>query len=145
MKIVDEFKTFITRGNVVDMAVGVIIGGAFGKIVTSLVNDLVMPPLGLLLARVDFADLFVSLSGKHYASLAEAKAAGAPTINYGMFLNNTVSFLITAFVIFLMIKQMNRFQTKPAPPAAPATKDCTYCLSKVPLKATRCPNCTSQI
>ena len=139
-----EFKEFAMRGNVLDMAVGIIIGAAFGKIVTSFVGDILMPPLGLLLGKVDFSSLFISLSGS-YPSLAAAKAAGAPTINYGVFLNTILDFLIVAFVIFMLIRQVNRFMPKPAPAAPPATKDCPYCASTVPLKATRCPHCTSEI
>ena len=146
MKIVDEFKAFIMRGNVIDLAVGIIIGGAFVKIVSSLVNDILMPPVGLLLGKVDFANLYVSLSGKTFASLAEAQKAGAPTLNYGMFINQIINFLIVGFVIFMIVKQMNRLQ-KPAPVAAavPTTKSCNYCCSSIPIKAVRCPNCTSQL
>lgn len=113
MGIVDEFKAFINRGNVIDMAVGVIVGGAFGKITTSLVNDVLMPPIGLLLGKVDFNNLYINLSGQAYATLAEAQKAGAPTINYGLFINNVINFLIVAFVIFMVVKQMNRFMPKP--------------------------------
>ena len=140
-----DFKEFIMRGNVVDLAVAVIIGAAFGKIVSSLVNDVLMPPLGLILGNVDFSNLFVNLSSASYKSLAEAKAAGAATINYGVFLNAVVDFIIVAFVIFLLVRavsRMRRLQAAPAP-AAPATKDCTYCFSSIPIKATRCPHCTS--
>lgn len=146
MKIVDEFKQFVMRGNVIDMAVGVIIGAAFGKIVTSLVNDVLMPPIGLLLGKVDFSNLYINLSGQAFTSLAEAQKAGVPTINYGMFLNNVINFLIVAFVIFMLIKQINRLQKppKPAAPAAPTTKECPFCCSTVALKAVRCPHCTSQ-
>jgi len=139
-----EFKAFIMRGNVVDLAIGVIIGAAFGKIITSFVEDVLMPPIGLLLGNVDFSNLFVNLSGKDYPSVAAAKAAGAATLNYGIFFNNIINFLIIAFVIFLLIKQINRMQ-KPAPAAAPTTKDCPYCLSAVPLKATKCAHCTSEL
>ena len=139
-----EFKAFAMRGNVLDMAVGIIIGAAFGKIITSFVGDLLMPPLGLLLGKVDFSSLFISLSGQ-YPSLAAARAAGAPTLNYGVFLNTVLDFLIVAFVIFLLIRQVNRFMPKPAPPAPAATKDCPYCLSAVPLTATRCLHCTSDL
>jgi large conductance mechanosensitive channel len=138
-----EFKEFAMKGNVLDMAIGIIIGAAFGKIITSLVGDVIMPPIGLILGRVDFSSLFLSLSGTHYDSLAAAKAAGAPTINYGLFLNNVVDFLIVAFVIFLVVRQVNRWK-KPVP-AAPATKECPYCFSAIPIKATRCPNCTSEL
>ena len=140
-----EFKEFAMRGNVLDMAVGIIIGAAFGKIITSFVGDILMPPLGLALGKVDFSSLFVTLSGGPYASLAAAKAAGAPTLNYGLFLNTVLDFLIVAFAIFLLIRQVNRFMPKPAPAAPPATKDCPYCLSTVPLKATRCLHCTSDL
>lgn len=139
-----EFKEFIMRGNVVDLAVAVIIGGAFGKIITSFVEDVLMPPIGLALGNVDFSNLFLNLSGKDYASVAAAKAAGAATLNYGMFFNHIINFLIIAFAIFLLIKQINRMQ-KPAPAAAPTTKDCPYCLSAVPLKATKCAHCTSEL
>ena len=139
-----EFKEFAMRGNVLDMAVGIIIGAAFGKIITSFVGDILMPPLGLLLGKVDFSNLFISLSGS-YPSLAAAKAAGAPTLNYGVFLNTVLDFLIVAFAIFLLIRQVNRFMPKPVPAAPPATKECPYCLSAVPLKATRCLHCTSEL
>ena len=139
-----EFKTFIMRGNVVDLAVGVIIGAAFGKIVTSFVEDVLMPPIGLLLGNADFSNLFINLSGKDYPSVAAAKQAGAATLNYGIFFNNIINFLIIAFVIFLLIKQINRMQ-EPAPASAPTAKDCPYCLSSVPLKATKCAFCTSEL
>jgi len=139
-----EFKDFIARGNVVDLAVGIIIGLAFGKIVSSLVNDIIMPPIGLLLGKVDFNNLFINLSGQPYATLAAAKEAGAATINYGVFINTIIEFLIIAFVVFLLVKQINKLM-KPAEPAAPPTKDCPYCYSAIPVKATRCPNCTSQL
>jgi len=141
-----EFKEFTMRGNVLDMAIGVIIGAAFGKIITSFVNDILMPPIGLLLGRVDFSNLFINLSGQPYGSLEEAQAAGAATINYGLFLNTVLDFIIVAFVIFLLIRQVNRMKREPeAPPAEPTTKECPYCLSTVPLKATRCPQCTSEL
>ena len=141
-----EFKEFIMRGNVLDMAIGIVIGGAFGKIVTSLVNDILMPPIGVLLGNVDFASLFINLSGKPYASLADAKAAGAATINYGLFVNTVIDFVIVAFVIFLLIRAVNRMRReKETAPAAPTTKECPYCLSSIPIKATRCANCTSQL
>jgi large conductance mechanosensitive channel len=139
-----EFKEFIMRGNVVDLAVGIIIGGAFGKIVTSFVSDVLMPPLGKLMGNVDFSGLFINLSGTSYPSLAAAKAAGAATINYGLFINTIIDFIIVAAAIFILIKQVNRFK-KPVEVAAPATKACPYCLSNVPLKATRCPACTSEL
>ncbi len=140
-----EFKAFILRGNVVDLAVGVIIGGAFGKIVSSLVSDIIMPPIGLILGRVNFTSLYINLSGKPYASLEEAKAAGAATVNYGVFINNLIDFLIVALAIFLIIKQINRLQAKPAPAGPPTTKECPYCFSTIPIKAVRCPNCTSEV
>ena len=139
-----EFKEFAMRGNVLDMAVGIVIGAAFGRIITSLVNDILMPPIGLLLGKVDFSTLFLNISGKSYATLAEAKAAGAATINYGMFLNTVIDFLIVALVIFLMVRQINRWK-KPVPAPAPSTKECPYCVSAIPVKATRCPNCTSEL
>jgi len=139
-----EFKEFAMKGNVLDMAVGIIIGAAFGRIVTSLVNDVIMPPIGLVLGHVDFSSLFLNVSGTSYPTLAAAKAANAATINYGSFLNTVIDFLIVAFVIFLMVRQVNRWN-KPAPAAAPTTKDCPFCCSAVPLKATRCPNCTSEL
>ncbi|MGH8070125.1 MAG: large conductance mechanosensitive channel protein MscL [Candidatus Entotheonellia bacterium] len=141
-----EFREFAMRGNVVDLAVGIIIGVAFGKIITSLVNDIIMPPIGLLLGRVDFSSLFINLSGQPYASLAEAKAAGAPTINYGVFLNTVIDFIIVAFAIFLLIRLINRLSRQPAaPPAAPSTRECPFCMSSIPLRATRCPYCTSEL
>lgn len=139
-----EFKQFAMRGNVLDMAVGIIIGAAFGKIITSFVGDVLMPPIGRLLGKVDFSSLFLNISGKSYATLAEAKSAGAATINYGLFLNAIVDFLIVAFVVFLLVRQVNKW-SKPAPAAAPATKDCPFCFSAIAVKATRCPNCTSEI
>jgi large conductance mechanosensitive channel len=139
-----EFKEFAMKGNVLDMAIGIIIGAAFGKIITSLVADVIMPPIGLILGRVDFSSLFVSLSGTHYDSLAAAKTAGAPTINYGVFLNNVIDFLIVAFVIFLVVRQVNRWK-KPVPAAVPVTKECPYCFTAIPIKAMRCPNCTSEL
>ena len=139
-----EFKEFAMRGNVLDMAVGIIIGAAFGKIVSSFVNDIIMPPIGRLLGNVDFANLYISLTGEHPLTLAEAKAAGIATINYGIFINTVLDFIIVAFVIFLLIRQVNRFKRQEAP-AAPTTKDCAYCYSAVPLKATRCPHCTSEL
>jgi large conductance mechanosensitive channel len=138
-----EFREFAMRGNVVDLAIGVIIGAAFGKIVSSLVNDIIMPPLGLILGRVDFTNLFINLSGKPYASLAEAKAAGAATINYGVFINNLLDFVIVAFAVFLLVRGINRLHRPPPP--APTTRPCPYCLTAVPLAATRCPACTSEI
>jgi len=138
-----EFKEFAMRGNVVDMAVGIIIGAAFGGIVTSFVNDVLMPPVGLLLGRVDFSNLFIVLRGDHFATLAQAKAAGATTLNYGIFLNAVVNFLIVAFAVFLLVRQVNKLRREPA--SAPTTKECPYCYSNVSLKATRCPQCTSDL
>ena len=143
-----EFKEFAMRGNVMDMAVGIIIGAAFGAIVASLVNDVIMPPIGLLLGNVNFSDLFAvlrpgSVPGP-YVSLAAAKEAGAVTINYGAFVNTIINFLIVAFAIFIVIRNMNRLQ-RPAPAAAPTTKECPFCVSAVPIKAVRCPNCTSDL
>jgi len=142
-----EFKEFALKGNVVDLAVGVVIGAAFGKIVTSLVNDIITPLIGLLLGKVDFSNLFINLSGGDYHTLAEAKKAGAATLNYGLFLNTVIDFAIIAFAIFLVVRQMNRFRKKKevAEEAAPTTKECPYCLSGIPLKATRCPSCTSHL
>jgi large conductance mechanosensitive channel len=139
-----EFRDFAMRGNVIDLAVGVIIGGAFGKIISSLVTDVIMPPVGLLLHGVDFSNLFISLNGQVYTTIADAQKAGAPTLNYGNFINNIIDFLIVAFIIFLFIRAINRLQ-KPAPAAAPTTKDCPYCFSSIPIKATRCPQCTSEL
>jgi len=139
-----EFKEFAMKGNMLDLAVAVIIGGAFGKIVTSLVNDILMPPLGLLLGKVDFTNLYISLSGTTYDSLDAAKKAGAPTMNYGLFINNILDFALIALAVFLLVKQINRFK-KPEPVAVVDNKQCPYCLSDVPAKATRCPFCTSQL
>jgi large conductance mechanosensitive channel len=141
-----EFKEFALRGSVLDLAIGIIIGAAFGKIVTSFVNDILMPPVGLVLGKVNFANLFINLSGQPYATLEEAKAAGAATINYGLFINTVLDFIIVAFVIFLVVRQINRMKRKEAAaPAAPTTRECPYCFSTIPLKATRCPNCTSEL
>ena len=139
-----EFREFAMKGNVLDMAIGVIIGGAFGKIVSSLVSDVLMPPLGLVLGKVDFSSLFLNLSGTPQPSLAAAKAAGAPTVNYGVFLQAGLDFIIIAFVIFMLVRQVNRLKT-PAAPAAPATKDCPLCLSTIPIKATKCAHCASAV
>jgi large conductance mechanosensitive channel len=140
-----EFREFASRGNVVDLAVGVIIGAAFGKIVTSAVNDLIMPPIGMALGRIDFSNLFIALNGGVYASLAEAQQAAAPTLNYGKFLNTVLEFLIVAFAVFLLVKQINRL--KAAPPTAPQedARDCPSCVSRIPIRARRCPFCTSEL
>ena len=141
-----EFKAFVMRGNVLDMAVGIIIGVAFGKVVSSLVNDIVMPPIGKLLGDVDFSNFFITLSGQHFATLADARKAGAVTIAYGTFLNTVIEFLIVAFAVFVLIKWVNRLMPKPAAaPAPPATKDCSYCRMSIPAAATRCPHCTSPL
>ncbi len=141
-----EFREFIARGNVIDMAVGIIIGAAFGKIVGSLVDDIVMPPIGRLIGGIDFSNLFVSLSDQTYPSLKAAKDIGAPTLNYGLFLNNLINFLIISFVIFMLVRTVNRLKREqPEPVAAPTAHDCPYCLSSIPLKATRCAHCTSEI
>ena len=145
-----EFKEFAMRGNVVDMAVGIIIGGAFGTIVKSLVSDVIMPPIGLLLGGVDFSDLFITLkegsAAGPYATLASAQAAGAVTISYGLFANAVISFLIVAFAVFLLIKGINKLQReKEVPAAEPTTKECPHCCSTIAIKATRCPNCTSEL
>ena len=139
-----EFKKFISRGNVIDLAIGIIIGGAFGKIVTSFVNDIIMPPIGLVLGKIDFSNLFIDLTGTGYKTLAQAKEAGAPTLNYGVFLSTVIDFLIVAFGIFLIVRQLNKMK-KPEPAPAPATKTCPYCATEIPIQATRCPHCTSQL
>lgn len=139
-----EFREFALRGNVLDLAIAVIIGGAFGKIVTSFVNDVIMPPIGMLLGGVDFTNLFIALDGNLYESLDAAKTAGAATINYGVFLNTVIDFIIVAFIIFLIIKSANKMK-KSAPAAEPTTKECPHCFTTIPIKATRCPNCTSQL
>lgn len=141
-----EFKKFIARGNVLDLAVGVIVGGAFGKIVSSLVNDIVMPPIGKLLGGFDFAGLFIDLSGQPHASLAAAKEAGAATINYGAFINTILEFLVIALALFFVIRQVNHLQpAKAKAPAEPIAKECPFCGTTIPLRAKRCPNCTSQL
>jgi large conductance mechanosensitive channel len=140
-----EFREFAARGNVIDLAVGVIIGAAFGKIVTSFVNDIVMPPIGMALGRVDFKNLFVTLNGQQYASVADAQKAGAPTINYGVFLNTVLEFLIVAFVVFLLVRQINRLKRPtPAAPDQPV-RECPFCVTRIPAAATRCPACTSEL
>lgn len=141
-----EFRDFAMRGNVVDLAVGFIIGAAFGKIVTSLVNDILMPPIGLLLGKVDFSSLFINLSGQHFDTIAQAKVAGAATLNYGVFINTLINFIIVAFAVFLLVRQVNHMTAKFAPaPAALTTKECPYCVSTIALKATRCPHCTATL
>jgi large conductance mechanosensitive channel len=141
-----EFKEFAMRGNVLDMAVGIIIGVAFGAIVNSLVKDVLMPPLGLLLGKMDFSNLYLNLSGADYASLAAAQEAGAATINYGVFVNTVINFIIVAFAVFLLVRQVNRFAKKEeAPPPEPTTKECPFCVSEIAIKAMRCPNCTSEL
>jgi large conductance mechanosensitive channel len=145
-----EFKEFAMKGNVIDMAVGIIIGAAFGTIVNSLVQDVIMPPIGLLLGNVDFTNIFIVLKeGKvagPYASVAAAKSVGAISINFGVFVNTIISFIIVAFAVFLLVRTINKLRRQEeAPPAAPASKDCIYCFSKVPIQATRCPNCTSEL
>jgi len=145
-KLFGEFKEFAVRGNVIDMAVGILIGAAFGRIVTSLVEDIVMPPVGLLTGKIDFSNLFISLSGGEYRSLAEAKAAGAVTLNYGIFINNIISFFIIGFCVFLIVKQVNLLKRKEdSESIAPTQKSCPYCFSSISIKATRCPHCTSQL
>jgi large conductance mechanosensitive channel len=139
-----EFKAFILRGNVIDLAVAVIIGVAFGAVVTSLVKDVIMPPIGLLLGKIDFSSLYINLSGQAYASLADAQKAGAATINYGLFINTVINFVIIGLVLFFVIKAANATK-KPAPAAAPTTKECPFCYTAIPLKAKRCPNCTSEL
>jgi large conductance mechanosensitive channel len=141
-----EFKEFAMRGSVVDLAVGIIIGAAFNQVVSSLVNDIIMPPIGLLLGRVDFTNLFISLTGEQYDSLAAAQEAGAATFNYGLFINALINFVIVAFAVFMLVRMMNRLQgqEEEAPPE-PTTKDCPYCYTSIPVKAARCPNCTSQL
>jgi large conductance mechanosensitive channel len=141
---IKEFKEFIMKGNVLDMAVGIIIGAAFGKVVTSFVSDVLMPPIGLLLGKVDFSNLFINMSGKTFESLAEAKKAGAATLNYGLFLNTTIDFLIVGFAIFIMVRQVNRMKRQEVAPA-PTTRECPFCYTAIPIKATRCPHCTSEL
>lgn len=140
----EEFKKFAIKGNVIDLAVGVIIGAAFGKITNSLVADVIMPPIGLLLGKIDFTNLFISLDGKAYATLADAKAAAAPTLNYGVFLQTILDFVLVAFAVFLLVKQVTRFRRteEAAAPPAPETQDCPMCTKAIPVKAKRCPECT---
>jgi large conductance mechanosensitive channel len=139
-----EFKEFAIKGNVIDLAVALIMGAAFGKIISSLVNDIIMPPIGLLLGGVDFNNLFIALDGKTYASLAEAQAAGAPTINYGIFINTIIEFIIVTFILFLLIRAINHMRRAPEPKAA-TEKTCPYCFTQIPIPATVCPNCTSEL
>ena len=136
-----EFRQFAARGNVLDLAVGVIIGAAFGKVVSSLVADVIMPPIGLIIGRVDFRNLYLALTGQHYPSLAEAQKAGVPTINYGVFVNTIIEFLIVAFVVFLLVRQVNKWMPPPVPEAR---RDCPFCASAIPVRARRCPFCTSE-
>lgn len=148
MKIFSEFKEFAIRGNVVDMVVGIVVGASFSRIVNSLVTDVIMPPIGMVLRRIDFADLFINLSGGDYATLKEAQSAGAVTINYGLFLNNIVSFVIVAFCIFLVVKWINTLRRKEdvaKVSTSPSQKSCPYCFSNISVKATRCPHCTSEL
>ncbi len=146
MKIFQEFKEFAVRGNVVDMAVGILVGAAFGKIVSSLVEDVIMPPIALVTKRIDFSSLYLNLSGGHYNSLGEAKAAGAVTINYGIFVSNVISFLIVSIVVFFMVKQINNLRRKEdSESVAPTQKSCPYCFTSISIKATRCPRCTSDL
>jgi large conductance mechanosensitive channel len=140
-----EFREFAMRGNVIDLAVGVIIGASFGKIVSSLVEDVIMPPIGKLLGKVDFSTLYINLSDKTYASLAAAKTDGAATLNYGLFINTVINFLIVSFCVFLVVRQVNHWTKKPAAPAAPTTKDCPQCAMSIPLAAKRCGHCTTQL
>lgn len=141
-----DFKNFVMRGNVLDLAVAVVIGAAFGAVVKSLVDDIIMPPIGLLLGSVDFANLFVALDGKAYASLEEAKTAGAATLNYGLFINTIITFLIVAFVVFLIVRAISRLRKEEEPaPAAPTTRKCPECLSEIPIEARRCAHCTVEL
>ena len=143
MSFFSEFKDFAVRGNVLDMAIGVVIGGAFGQITTSLVNNVIMPPLGMMIGRIDFSNLFIALDGKEYASLKAAADAGAPVLSYGLFINTVINFLIIAFAVFVVIKQINRFRPKPAP--EPEPRLCPFCRQPIADDATRCPHCTSQL
>ena len=140
-----EFKEFAMRGNVLDMAVGIIIGASFGGIVTSLVNDILMPLIGLVMGRVDFSNLFINLTSRHFDTVAAAKAAGAATLNYGLFLNAVINFVIVAFAVFLLVRQVNKLRGPTPAPAAPAVKKCPFCCTDIPIAATRCPHCTSQL
>jgi large conductance mechanosensitive channel len=140
-----EFKDFVMRGSVLDLAVGVIIGAAFGKIVSSLVDDILMPPIGKLLGHVDFSNLFINLSETPVVSVADAKKAGIATLNYGMFLNTVINFVIVAFCVFVVVRSVNHWFKKPAPPAAPTTKDCPQCAMSIPIQAKKCGHCTTQL
>lgn len=140
-----EFKDFAVKGNVIDLAVGVIIGSAFAKIISSLVNDIIMPLLGLMMGRIDFSNLFITLGTGSYKTLEQAKKAGAATINYGLFFNNIIDFLIVSFAIFIIIRQINRFSRKNNKQQSASTKKCKYCCSEIPLEATKCPHCTSSL
>jgi large conductance mechanosensitive channel len=144
MGLVSEFKEFAMRGNVLDMAVGIIIGAAFGGIVNSLVKDVIMPPIGMIMGGINFADMFVALDGKSYATMAAAQAAAAPTINYGLFINSIINFIIVALAIFLLIRQVNAAKKKPAPPE-PNSKECPFCKENIPMLAVKCPHCTSDL
>jgi large conductance mechanosensitive channel len=143
--IIKEFKEFAMKGNVVDLAVGIIIGGAFQKIVTSLVNDIIMPPLSILTGKIDFANRFIALGGGDYATLADAKAAGVPALSYGVFLNNILDYLLVAFAVFLLVKYINRLRRQPEAQPQPTTKNCVYCFSNIHIEAVRCPQCTSDL
>lgn len=140
-----DFKEFALKGNMVDMAVGIIIGAAFGKIISSLVSDVIMPPIGLLLGKMDFSNLFITLSGDHFATIAEAKKAGVPTLNIGLFLNNVIDFVIVAFAVFMMVRLLHKLKVKQSMDPVTATKDCPHCLSKIPNAAVKCAFCTSQV
>jgi large conductance mechanosensitive channel len=140
-----EFKEFAMKGNVLDMAVGIIIGAGFGKIISSFVGDILMPPIGKLMGNMDFSSFFICLSSQQYPTIAAAKAAKVATINYGIFLSTLIDFLIVAFAVFILVKQVNRFRKQPVAPAAPVSKECPFCASEIPIKATRCPQCTSQL
>lgn len=144
MGFISEFKEFTVKGNVMDMAVGIIIGAAFGSIVNSLVKDVLMPPIGMITGGINFADLFYALDGKSYATLAEAQAAAAPTINYGLFINSIISFIIVALAIFILIREVNKLKKQPAPPE-PNTKNCPFCKESIPLAAIKCSHCTSDL
>ncbi len=140
-----EFKNFVMRGNVLDLAIGIIIGTAFGKIITSLVSDIIMPPIGLLLGKVDFSNLYWNISGQHIVNLTDAQTKGLATINYGIFLNTIINFIIVGFTVFLLIKGFNKLSKKPTKPADPTTKECPFCFTTISIKASRCPNCTSKL